>query len=177
MVSGRSPVELARLYPGWITAVVVGPQAWVQTRRASLVLWALRRGVLHNGYLFDLFGTDYPAAPVRTQLTWVVTSYTRAVRWYLQGWGDHPSVVGLWPSAGWFEREAWEMLGVTFVGHPDLRRLLTDYGFVGYPLRKDFPVGGYLELRYSERYKRVTARAVTTVQEFRSFDFVSPWQS
>jgi NADH-quinone oxidoreductase subunit C len=171
-------MELARLYPGWITAVVATPQEWIQTRRATPLLWALRRGVLHNGYLFDLFGTDYPIAPIRSQITWVVTSYTRLTRWHIQGWSAvTPSVVGLWPSATWFEREAWEMLGITFVGHPDLRRLLTDYGFVGYPLRKDFPVGGYLELRYSEKHKRVTARAVTTVQEFRVFDFVSPWQS
>lgn len=171
-------MELARLYPGWVTAVVAAPQAWVQLRRPTPMLWALRRGVLHTGVLFDLFGTDHPTAPVRTQLTWVLWSYTRNTKVYLQGWAQStPTVVGLWPSAAWFERETWEMLGVPFVGHPDLRRLLTDYGFVGYPLRKDFPVGGYLELRYSERAKRVTARPVNFVQEFRAFDFVSPWQS
>ncbi len=87
-----------------------------------------------------------------------------------------PSVVGLFPAANWFEREAWDMYGIMFSGHPDLRRMLTDYGFEGHPLRKDFPLTGYVELRYSEDEKRVVYEPVNLTQEFRKFDFESPWE-
>jgi NADH-quinone oxidoreductase subunit C len=87
-----------------------------------------------------------------------------------------PSSVGLYPAANWFEREAFDMYGIAFSDHPDLRRLLTDYGFSGYPFRKDFPLTGYVELRYDEEQKRVVYRPVDLVQEFRDFDFMSPWE-
>ena len=87
-----------------------------------------------------------------------------------------PSVVGVYSTANWFERETWDMYGVMFSDHPDLRRLLTDYGFEGHPLRKDFPLTGYVELRYDEEQKRVVYEPVTLTQEFRRFDFLSPWE-
>ena len=87
-----------------------------------------------------------------------------------------PSVVDLWPVANWFEREAFDMYGMLFTGHPDLRRLLTDYGFEGHPLRKDFPMTGYVEVRYDEEQKRVVYEPVKLTQEFRQFDFLSPWE-
>ena len=87
-----------------------------------------------------------------------------------------PSVITVYPSAGWFEREAFDMYGVLFSGHPDMRRLLTDYGFQGYPLRKDFPMTGYVEVRYDEEQKRVVYEPVKLTQEFRNFDFLSPWE-
>ena len=87
-----------------------------------------------------------------------------------------PSIVEVWPSANWFEREAWDLFGIYFADNPDLRRLLTDYGFEGHPLRKDFPLTGYVEVRYDEDQKRVVYEPVKLKQEFRSFDFLSPWE-
>lgn len=85
------------------------------------------------------------------------------------------SVVSIFPSAGWWEREVWDMFGVYFTNHPDLRRILTDYGFEGHPLRKDFPLSGYLEVRYDDSEKRVVSEPIEMAQEFRYFDFTSPW--
>jgi NADH-quinone oxidoreductase subunit C len=87
-----------------------------------------------------------------------------------------PTATGVFSSAGWFERETWDMYGVAFNGHPDLRRLLTDYGFEGHPLRKDFPLTGYVEVRYDDAQKRIVYEPVKLTQEFRNFDFVSPWE-
>ena len=87
-----------------------------------------------------------------------------------------PSVVDIFPGADWFEREAYDMYGILFTGHPDLRRLLTDYGFEGYPLRKDFPLTGFTEVRYDDAQKRVVYEPVELRQEFRNFDFLSPWE-
>ena len=87
-----------------------------------------------------------------------------------------PSVVSVYSAAGWFEREAWDLFGIYFSDHPDLRRLLSDYGFEGHPLRKDFPLTGYVEVRYDEDQKRVIYEPVRLTQEFRSFDFLSPWE-
>ena len=87
-----------------------------------------------------------------------------------------PSSVSLYPAANWFEREAFDLYGILFEGHPDLRRILTDYGFSGYPMRKDFPLTGYVEVRYDDEQKRVVYEPVKLVQEFRDFDFLSPWE-
>jgi NADH-quinone oxidoreductase subunit C len=86
------------------------------------------------------------------------------------------SVVGIFPAANWFEREAYDLYGILFEGHPDLRRLLTDYGFEGHPLRKDFPLTGFVELRYDDEQKRVVYEPVKLMQDYRSFDFLSPWE-
>jgi len=173
-------MELAKLYPKWFTSQLLSPQIWSYTTVPTLVLRTLSRSVLHNGYLFDLYGVHYPGrlSISTVQTCWIVSSYTRNAKWYIVSFAERvSSCTSWWPAALWLERELWEMFGTRVEGHPDLRRLLTDYGFVGYPLRKDFPMTGYLELRYSEKSKRVVSCPIRLAQEFRVFDFVSPWQS
>jgi NADH-quinone oxidoreductase subunit C len=107
-------------------------------------------------------------------------SLTKNQRLRVKLWTDDEtpvaSLTGMFPVAGWFERETWDCYGVLFEGNPDLRRILTDYGFQGHPFRKDFPLSGYVELRYSEEAKRVVYEPVKLTQDFRSFDFLSPWE-
>lgn len=130
--------------------------------------------------LVDLCGNDWPQRGKRFDVIYHLLSLTRNQRIRVKapvGEGEAiPSIISLYPAANWFEREAFDMYGIAFEGHPDLRRILTDYGFSGYPLRKDFPLTGYVELRYDEELKRVVYQPVQLVQEFRDFDFMSPWE-
>jgi NADH-quinone oxidoreductase subunit C len=130
--------------------------------------------------LIDLTAADYPERPERFELIYAMLSYKHNLRIRVKLTVDEntpvPSVFSLFPNANWFEREVWDMYGVAFEGHPDMRRILTDYGFEGHPLRKDFPLSGYVEVRYSEEHKRVIYEPVKLTQEFRSFDFLSPWE-
>ena len=130
--------------------------------------------------LVDLCGTDWPERPKRFDVVYHLLSLTKNVRVRVKaqvGEGESiASIIGVYPAAGWFEREAFDMYGVAFSDHPDMRRILTDYGFSGYPLRKDFPLTGYVELRYDDELKRVVYQPVQLVQEFRDFDFMSPWE-
>ena len=130
--------------------------------------------------LTDLAGVDYPERAERFDVVYHLLSLTKNLRVRVRVMTDEraavPSVTGVYPAADWFEREAFDMYGMLFSGHPDLRRLLTDYGFQGYPLRKDFPMTGYVEVRYDEEQKRVVYEPVKLAQEFRNFDFLSPWE-
>ena len=130
--------------------------------------------------LVDLCGLDWPTRAKRFDVVYHLLSLTRNLRIRVKaevGEGEAiKSCVGIYPAAGWFERETFDMYGVAFEGHPDMRRILTDYGFSGYPLRKDFPLTGYVELRYDDELKRVVYQPVQLVQEFRDFDFMSPWE-
>ncbi|WP_292111154.1 NADH-quinone oxidoreductase subunit C [Brevundimonas sp.] len=130
--------------------------------------------------LLDVCGVDYPDREERFEVVYHLLSMTRNVRVRVKVSTDEvqpvPSVTGVYPAADWFEREAFDLYGVLFSGHPDLRRLLTDYGFQGHPLRKDFPMTGYTEVRYDETEKRVVYEPVSLTQEFREFDFLSPWE-
>ena len=131
--------------------------------------------------LMEIAGVDYPdRGPERFELVYCLLSLTRNHRLHVHVRADDthpvPSVTGLWPVAGWLERECFDMFGVLFDGNPDLRRILTDYGFQGYPLRKDFPQTGYVEMRYSEEAKRVVYEPVSLAQDFRTWDFLSPWE-
>ena len=130
--------------------------------------------------LVDLCGTDWPQREKRFDVVYHLLSLTKNQRIRIKaqvGEGEAiPSIVAEYPAAGWFEREAFDMYGIAFANNPDLRRILTDYGFSGYPLRKDFPLTGYVELRYDEELKRVVYQPVQLVQEFRDFDFMSPWE-
>ncbi|WP_313454830.1 NADH-quinone oxidoreductase subunit C [Brevundimonas sp.] len=130
--------------------------------------------------LLDVCGADYPDRAERFEVVYHLLSLTRNARVRVKVSTDEvqpvDTVTGVYPSAGWFEREAYDMYGVVFAGHPDMRRLLTDYGFEGHPLRKDFPMTGYVEVRYDEEQKRVVYEPVKLTQEFRTFDFLSPWE-
>jgi NADH-quinone oxidoreductase subunit C len=130
--------------------------------------------------LMEIAGVDYPDRPERFDVNYCLLSLTRNRRIIVKVMTDEatpvPSVTGLWPVAGWLEREVFDMYGVTFAGNSDLRRILTDYGFEGYPFRKDFPLTGHVELRYSEAEKRVVYEPVALPQDFRTFDFLMPWE-
>jgi NADH-quinone oxidoreductase subunit C len=130
--------------------------------------------------LVDLCGNDWPQRAKRFDVVYHLLSLTKNARIRVKaqvGEGESiPSIHSIYPAAGWFERESFDMYGVPFEGHPDMRRILTDYGFSGYPLRKDFPLTGYVELRYDDELKRVVYQPVQLVQEFRDFDFMSPWE-
>ena len=130
--------------------------------------------------LVDICGTDYPERPKRFDVVYNLLSLVHNQRIRIKVEADDetpvPSITGVHNSANWFEREIWDMYGVMFSDHPDLRRLLTDYGFEGHPLRKDFPLTGFVETRYDEERKRVVYDPVKLSQEFRKFDFLSPWE-
>ena len=130
--------------------------------------------------LMEIAGVDWPERPERFDVVYCLLSLTRNHRIRVKVTTDEeapvPSVTGLWPVAGWLEREVYDMYGVLFDGNPDLRRILTDYGFRGHPFRKDFPLSGFSEMRYSEEHKRVVYEPVKLSQDFRSFDFISPWE-
>ena len=130
--------------------------------------------------LMEIAGVDYPERPERFEVVYCLLSLTRNHRVRVHVTTDEqtpvPSVTGLWPVAGWLEREVFDMYGVGFAGNPDLRRILTDYGFEGHPQRKDFPLTGFVELRYSEAEKRVVYEPVSLAQDFRTFDFLMPWE-
>ncbi|MBX7147431.1 MAG: NADH-quinone oxidoreductase subunit C [Alphaproteobacteria bacterium] len=131
--------------------------------------------------LIDICGVDYPTrAPQRFEVIYHFLSLKHNCRIRIKiKTNDQmplPSLISLFPNAGWYEREVWDLYGIYFNDHPDLRRILTDYGFEGHPLRKDFPLTGYVEVRYDEEQKRVIYEPVKLPQEFRTFDFESPWE-
>ena len=130
--------------------------------------------------LIDICGVDYPERDPRFEVVYQLLSPAQNQRLMVKVGANAdtpvPSATGIFSSAGWFEREVWDLFGISFSGHPDLRRILTDYGFDGHPLRKDFPLTGHVEVHYDDEQKRVVYKPVKLVQEFRSFDFLSPWE-
>ncbi|HEY4996339.1 MAG TPA: NADH-quinone oxidoreductase subunit C, partial [Aestuariivirga sp.] len=128
----------------------------------------------------DICGADYPEREKRFDVVYHLLSPYKnlriRVKVQVDEAGEVPSAVEIFPAADWFEREVYDLYGVVFSGHPDLRRILTDYGFSGHPLRKDFPVTGYVEVRYDDEKKRVVYEPVKLVQEMRQFDYLSPWE-
>jgi len=154
------------------------------TVRRESVIDALRKlrdtPGLEYQQLMEIAGCDYPERPERFEVNYQLLSLTRNRRIRVKVLTDEqspvPSATALWPVANWLEREVYDLYGVLFAGHPDLRRIITDYGFEGFPLRKDFPMTGHVELRYSEAEKRVVYEPVQLPQDFRSFDFLMPWQ-
>ena len=130
--------------------------------------------------LMELCGVDYPEREERFDVVYCLLSLTQNLRVRVKVSTNEttpvPSLTGVFKSAGWWEREAWDLYGIYFSDHPDLRRIMTDYGFEGHPLRKDFPLTGYVEIRYDDEQKRVVYEPVKLAQEFRNFDFLSPWE-
>ncbi|MFM9976928.1 MAG: NADH-quinone oxidoreductase subunit C [Sphingomonadaceae bacterium] len=180
--SNDGMIELARAACG--DAIL---DAWEKVGEVTLlierahlldVMSALRAA----GYqqLMEIAGVDYPERAERFEVVYHLLSVTRNHRLRVKLCTDEvnavPSLTGLWPVAGWLEREVFDMYGVLFDGNADLRRILTDYGFRGHPQRKDFPLSGYVEMRYSEEAKRVVYEPVRLAQDFRTFDFLSPWE-
>ena len=168
---------------GAITTFEVAFGELTVTGPAGRVLEALTFLRDHPDYRFhqlvDLTGVDYPERALRFDVVYHLLSMVKNHRIRLKVQTDEdtpvPSVAGEFPAANWFEREAFDMYGIFFSDHPDLRRLLTDYGFHGHPLRKDFPMTGYVEVRYDDELKRVVYEPVK-IAEFRQFDFLSPWE-
>lgn len=178
-------IETARdaLGAALLDAVEVAGEVQLHVTREGLVpaLTALRDTPgLEYQQLMEIAGVDYPERAERFEVVYCLLSLTRNHRLHVHVGATEdtpvPSVTGLWPVAGWLEREVYDLYGVLFTGNPDLRRILTDYGFRGHPFRKDFPLSGYVEMRYSEEQKRVVYEPVQLSQDFRTFDFMSPWE-
>ena len=178
-------IEAARAALGdaFIDAVEHAGEVILTAQRDEIVsvLKALRDTPdLQYQQLMEIAGVDYPERAERFDVNYCLLSLTTNRRIIVKVMTDEttpvPSVTGLWPVAGWLEREVYDMYGVTFAGNADLRRILTDYGFEGHPFRKDFPLTGHVELRYSEAEKRVVYEPVQLPQDFRTFDFLMPWE-
>lgn len=179
-IGERIASELEASVAGWRIAL---GELTVEARRNRIVeVLTFLRDDPENRFvsLIDLTAVDYPERAERFDVVYHLLSLKQNVRVRVKIATDEetpvPSITGVFPVADWYEREAFDMYGVLFDGHPDLRRLLTDYGFDGHPLRKDFPLTGHVEVRYDEEAKRVIYQPVSLVQEFRDFDYLSPWE-
>jgi NADH-quinone oxidoreductase subunit C len=150
------------------------------TRESLVAVMVTLRDDFGFEQMMDLCGVDWPERPERFDVVYNLLSVSRNKRLRVIVTTDEqapvPSVSSVWPAATWWEREAWDLFGIVFSNQPDLRRILTDYGFDGHPLRKDFPLTGYVEVRYDEDRKSVVYEPVKLTQDFRNFDFVSPWE-
>ena len=175
---------IAREISGLVTSTeIIREELVLNVKRENIVkvLIFLRDDVnCQFKMLMELCGVDYPERENRFDIVYCLLSLTlnQRIRVKTQTNVDMavPSVAGIFSSANWWEREAWDLFGIYFSDHPDLRRILSDYGFEGHPLRKDFPLTGYVELRYDDEQKRVVYEPVALNQEFRNFDFLSPWE-
>ena len=166
-----------------VSAELVSDELVVTTRATGLLrLLAFLRDDSNCQFkvLTDISGADYPQRELRFEVVYNLLSLTQNQRMKLKVSTDEdtpvPTATGVFSSAGWYEREIWDLYGVFFSDHPDLRRILTDYGFEGHPMRKDFPLTGRVEVRYDEEQKRVVYDPVSLTQDFRTFDFLSPWE-
>ena len=176
--------RLAELLGDALVAVIdhVGETSVTVQRDALVaVVTALKDAPdLQFNQLTDICGADYPDRAERFEVVVQLLSMAQNLRLRVKvstdGRAPVPSLTGVFANAGWYERETWDCYGVMFAGNPDMRRILTDYGFEGHPFRKDFPLTGHVELRWSEEHKRVVYEPVRLAQDFRSFDFLSPWE-
>lgn len=185
-------VEKLRETAGIISSALGADITEAKVERENLIVFAKAASIvkvlttlrddprLAFSQLIDITGADYPERAERFEVVYLLLSMKQNMRVMVKVLtveeGVVPTACGVWPSANWLEREVWDMYGIYFSDHPDLRRILTDYGFEGFPLRKDFPLTGYVEVRYDEDQKRVIYEPVKLAQDFRSFDFLSPWE-
>jgi NADH-quinone oxidoreductase subunit C len=184
-VADASPLaEAVGALPGVASVTIEKGEVVARARADSIVeiATALRDGAnFAFEQMMDLCGVDWPERAERFEVVYNLLSVSLNQRVRVIVTTDEttpvPSVHGVWPVATWWEREAWDLFGIAFSGQPDLRRILTDYGFDGHPLRKDFPLTGYVEVRYDEDRKQVIYEPVRLTQDFRSFDFLSPWEA
>jgi NADH-quinone oxidoreductase subunit C len=166
--------------PGVASHESIHGELILQTARENIV--GVLNALKSEGFeqLVDITAVDYPARAERFEVVYNLLSVSQNTRIRVKITASEetlvPTAVDVFKSANWFEREVWDMYGILFSGHPDLRRILTDYGFEGHPQRKDFPLTGYVELRYDEEQKRVVYEPVKLTQDFRNFDYLSPWE-
>lgn len=162
------------------TSFAFGELTLTVTRESIVQVVTMLRDKAGFVSIIDICGVDYPEREERFEVVYHLLSPTRNIRVRVKlSTNDSvpvASITGVFPGADWFEREAYDLFGILFSGHPDLRRILTDYGFDGHPLRKDFPTSGFVEVRYDEERKRVVYEPVRLAQEFRTFDYLSPWE-
>ena len=160
--------------------IAYGELTFLAQRKTIVDLVAFLRNELGFISIVDICGVDYPERAERFDVVYHLLSPTKNLRVRIKVATDEttavPSITDVFPGADWYEREAYDLYGILFTGHPDLRRILTDYGFDGHPLRKDFPTTGFVEVRYDEERKRVVYEPVKLAQEFRNFDYLSPWE-
>jgi NADH-quinone oxidoreductase subunit C len=171
----------AAIGDAFLSAKHVANEVSIDVRRESVNnVIRILQGQFEYQQLMEIAGVDYPEREERFEIVYHLLSVTKNHRIRVRVSTDEetpvPSVTDIFPVAGWLEREVFDMYGVIFDGNDDLRRILTDYGFRGHPFRKDFPLSGYVECRYSEEQKRVVYEPVKLAQDFRSFDFLSPWE-
>jgi NADH/F420H2 dehydrogenase subunit C len=169
----------------WINRIVLKSNSYVEIYLRNpgcvtpFLTFLKNSSSVRFGSLMDILGVDFPEKTNRFEIVYCLLSMKNNIRFLVkvETSDDLPlnSIINLYPSANWLEREVWDMFGVFFFGHPDLRRILTDYGFDGFPLRKDFPTIGYFEVRYDEETKKIVTEPVETNQEYRVFDFSNPW--
>jgi len=170
--------------PAWVTGWQIAHHELTLAVAAATIVDLVRflREDPRFGFLSltDICGVDWPSREKRFDIVYHLLSPRQNMRIRLKAMTDEdtpvPSITPVFPGADWFEREAYDLYGIVFSGHPDLRRILTDYGFDGHPLRKDFPLTGFVEVRYDDERKRVVYEPVKLAQEFRDFDFLSPWE-
>ncbi|MDM7457924.1 MAG: NADH-quinone oxidoreductase subunit C [Paracoccus sp. (in: a-proteobacteria)] len=175
-IASRRPNEVVEVRSAHGELTVIATQAGI----LDLIAFLRSDSACRFSTLVDITAVDYPARSKRFDVVYHLLSMHRnqriRVKVAIREDEMMPSLTGIYPAANWFEREVFDMFGILFTGHPDMRRILTDYGFTGHPLRKDFPTSGYVEVRYDEAEKRVVYEPVKLVQEYRQFDFLSPWE-
>ena len=185
MMSDNFAKIIVKTVPKWVKSCEIVNNELMVTVHPDFVLpmchFLKKNSLTRCSQLIDMTAVDYPDRDARFTVVYNFLSVDLNARLRLKtevdGLTSIESITSIYPCAAWWERETWDMFGIFFTGHPDLRRILTDYGFQGHPLRKDFPLSGYTEVRYDTTEKRVISEPLQLAQEFRSFDFASPWES